>query len=242
MSRSRTRRSSGSRLPRVEPRKRTSVSPGARRSSPDLAERRLVLPDVAGDAEVRIGEEQRAAARLDGGLGDVDRHVLELPLAGQQRLDHQPRLLAVAAPQLQQPDRPAQGGDDLAGVGAQDLGLRPRRVVLRQGGDRLEQARAQLVVEVLGIEELGGRGETAADVLREGRGDARRAHAAEAEPLGGRALGGDRAVRELGTCFEVGLHDGHGCAMVASRRRLGRAFKPLRVTALFHPSGRKSHQ
>ncbi len=76
--------------------------------------------------------------------GDVDRHIGDRMVQG---VEHQPRLLAGAGPELHQRRAPADGGGDLAGAVAQDRELGAGGVVLEQFADLVEQVRAALVIE-----------------------------------------------------------------------------------------------
>ncbi len=133
----------------------------------DASHRRVIVADVGRDAEIGIVQEQGTAADSHGRLGDVHRHVFKSFLASQQGVDQQAGLLPVATAELHQPERPAERVGDVTGMLAQDLRLAAGHVVFGKRGDRLEEARAQLVVEVLGIQNFGAGSETAPDIIGE---------------------------------------------------------------------------
>ncbi|MNM73856.1 hypothetical protein D3C81_856010 [compost metagenome] len=118
-------------------------------------------PDVARQVERRaqVGAEpqhrdagmlllqrrQRRAQEIDG---DIEGHVLRRPQAAEQARG----LLAIAGAQVHQHAAAAGTRRDGGGGAGKDGCLGARRVVLWQVGDRLEQARAQHVVEELGTD------------------------------------------------------------------------------------------
>ena len=98
--------------------------------------------------------------------GDVDQVDAGRAAGRLQRLGEHDQLLAAAAPELD--DRGGSSspsvGDDLPRVSVEQAALRARDAVPRQPADRLEQARAERVVEILRLELLRREREIAPDV------------------------------------------------------------------------------
>jgi hypothetical protein len=97
--------------------------------------------EVAGDsvhAQARQRGSEVLGARVDHRLGDVNGHIsVERPRVI-HRLEEQQRLRGGAGPQLHQL-RGSGRGDDLGAAPHEDLALAPRRVVLGQLADAVEQ-------------------------------------------------------------------------------------------------------
>ncbi len=85
-----------------------------------------------------------------------------------ERLGEEDNLFAAAAPELDDGAfGVAQRRDDGVGVAGEQFGLRAGDVVPRQPANRLEQARAERVVQVLGLQLLGHEREIALDISGE---------------------------------------------------------------------------
>ena len=120
-----------------------------------------VVLEVAHDAQdlgVAVLRGERREGVAQGGLADVEADVL-LERAGRLHgVEEDAGLVARAGAQLDERGGAAGLGDDHA-VGGEDLALGAGGVVLGQAGDLVEQRRATVVVEPLGRQRLGRRGE-----------------------------------------------------------------------------------
>ena len=92
----------------------------------------------------------------------------------EDRVDQMPRLPRAAAAQLGDADVRSERGRDLRRLRPQNLILGARDVVLRQLADGREERRAERVIKVVREEKLRRGGESAADILGEAAGRARR--------------------------------------------------------------------
>src|SRR5262249_36241412 len=102
----------------------------------------------------------------DGLARDVDQVHAAVAAGGLQRLGEDHELLAAAASQLDElrhdrSIRSAQQVDDLTSVRFEQPPLRAGDAVPRQTADRLEEARAERIVEILRLQLLGGQREIA---------------------------------------------------------------------------------
>ena len=110
------------------------------------------------DGQPLIGLGQLGGRGSQGGLAVVERDVAAEPPGCRQGIQHYPGLLRSARAQLHNGIGPRPLGDhvDLA---LEDLPLPPGGVVVGQAGDLVEQLAAPVVVEPLGGQLLGLRGE-----------------------------------------------------------------------------------
>ncbi len=108
----------------------------------------LEVADDPLEVEAGVLGGELLAAREHGGLADVERHVARERLGVAHRVEEYARLRCVAGPELDELGRSG-AGDDVARVPREDRALGPRRVVLRQLADPLEQLGPARVVEVL---------------------------------------------------------------------------------------------
>ncbi len=105
-------------------------------------------------------------------------------LALEDRVDQQARLDRAAAAELDQLQRARQRAGDLAAVRREQIALDARQIVFRQPGDRFEQRRAQVVVEILRRKAERTRPQPGADVFGERRDPRRMRIAMEHEAVG----------------------------------------------------------
>ena len=127
----------------------------------------LEVADEAVDAQARVLLDQPAGAGPQRALGDVDRHVAAQPAGVGHRVEQHAGLVGRARAQLDELARAGQL-DDLGGARLEDRALGPRRVVLGQLADAVEELRAAGVVEVLGRELLERPGQAVEHVLGQG--------------------------------------------------------------------------
>ena len=109
----------------------------------------LEVADQPVDVEPGVLLDQRRGGFAGDLLGDVDRDVGAQGARVAHRVEQVAGLRGRAGAELDQRRRVARGGDDLGRALDQDLALAAGRVVLLELGDRLEELRAALVVEVL---------------------------------------------------------------------------------------------
>jgi hypothetical protein len=116
------------------------------------------------DLEPVVLVDQRPGRLLERGLRDVQRYVAAEGAGTLHGSQQHPRLLGGARAELDKLTG-ADLGDDLIGALGQDLHLGPRRVVLGQLADQLEQLRAARVVEMLWRQFLERAGESVQHVV-----------------------------------------------------------------------------
>src|SRR5262249_34890241 len=89
--------------------------------------------------------------------------------AAQELLEQDAELLAVSSAQLDEGEPPGQRGHDLGGARLEQLAFGTRDLVPGQAADRLEQTRAERVVEVFRLDLARPHGKIAAHLLGEER-------------------------------------------------------------------------
>ncbi len=93
----------------------------------------------------------------------------QLVLTRENRLDDQPRLRRAAATEFDEFERLVERRNDLRSVRCEQIALDAGEVIFRQAGNRFEQRRAQIIVEVFGHQRIRPQAEARPDVFGKGR-------------------------------------------------------------------------
>ena len=124
----------------------------------------VILSHVGPDAEPLESIEQLLGSALQGGTGDVHRHVEQPRVGAEQRGNEHLRFVGTAAAEFGEVHPMGHESDDSIGVPGEDFAFGARGIVLRELANPLEKLGADFVVDEPTGESLGRGGQARAHV------------------------------------------------------------------------------